>query len=78
MTRENAAIMLIEAMGAGNYAKYNDIYVQPFADVTENKGYIGILAAMGVLSGDENGNFNPKRELTRAEAAIVIYNYLSR
>lgn len=78
VTRENAAIMLIEAMGAGNYAKYNDIYVQPFADVTENKGYIGILAAMGVLSGDENGNFNPKRELTRAEAAIVIYNYLSR
>ncbi len=37
-----------------------------------------LLSAMGVLSGDGNGNFNPNREMTRAESIIMIYNYLTR
>ncbi len=77
VTRENAAIYMIRAMGAEEYAKYNDIYVSPFKDVTENKGYITLLSAMGVVSGDDE-NFAPKREITRAESVIMIYNYLTR
>ena len=78
VTREEAAVYMIRAIGAENYAKYNDIYVTPFNDVTENKGYIALLSAMGVLSGDGNGNFNPNREMTRAESIIMIYNYLTK
>lgn len=78
VTREEAAVYMIRAIGAENYAKYNDIYVTPFNDVTGNKGYIALLSAMGVLSGDGNGNFNPNREMTRAESIIMIYNYLTR
>lgn len=78
VTRENAAIFMIREMGAEEYAKYNEIYAEPFADVTENKGYIALLKAMGVVSGDGNGNFNPKNTITRGEALIIIYNYLSR
>ena len=53
---------MIRAIGARNCAKYNDIYVTPFNDVTENKGIYRIaFSAMGVLSGDSNGNFNPNR-----------------
>ena len=78
VTREVAAVYMIRAIGAENYAKYNDIYVTPFNDVTENKGYSALLSAMGVLSGDGNGNFNPNREMTRAESIIMIYNYLTR
>ena len=78
VTREEAAVYMIRAIGAENYAKYNDIYVTPFNDVTENKVYIALLSAMGVLSGDGNGNFNPNREMTRAGSIIMIYNYLSR
>ena len=78
VTREEAAVYMIRAIGAEHYAKYNDIYVTPFNDVTENKGYIALLSAMGVLSGDGNGNFNPNREMTRAESIIMIYNYLTR
>ena len=74
----NPADLKWDAIGAENYAKYNDIYVTPFNDVTENKGYIALLSAMGVLSGDGNGNFNPNREMTRAESIIMIYNYLTR
>ena len=69
---------MIRAMGAEEYAKYNDIYVPPFNDVTENKGYIALLSAMGVVSGDGSGNFNPSHEITRAESVVMIYNYLTR
>lgn len=77
ITRETASIYLIRAIGAEEYASYNDIYVTPFDDVTENKGYIALLSAMGVVNGD-GGHFNPKREITRAEAAVMLYNYLTR
>lgn len=77
VTRETAVIYMIRAMGAEDYAKYNEIYVTPFDDVTVNKGYIALLAAMGVVSGN-GGQFNPNREITRAESAIMIYNYLTK
>ncbi len=78
ITRETASIYLIRAIGAEEYAKYDDIYVTPYADVTENKGYIALLTAMGVVKGDDSGSFNPKREITRAEFAVMLYNYLNR
>lgn len=34
---------------------------------------IQLLAALGVFQGDENGNFNPEANVTRAQAAKMIY-----
>ncbi len=56
----------------------NLIYKSVFPDVTHNIGYISILAGLGVFNGDEQGMFNPQNKLTRADAAIIIYNYLNR
>lgn len=78
LTREAAAVMFVKALGLDGAAKYDSIFVQPFNDVTQNKGYIAILKAMGIFSGDDNGNFNPQSYLTRAEAAVMVYKYLSR
>ncbi|NLM50551.1 MAG: S-layer homology domain-containing protein, partial [Clostridiaceae bacterium] len=39
-------------------------------------GYVAIAKGFKIINGDENGNFLPKKALTRAEAAIIIYNYL--
>ncbi len=47
VTREVAAVYMIRAIGAENYAKYNDIYVTPFNDVTENKGIYRIAFGYG-------------------------------
>jgi uncharacterized membrane protein YkoI len=77
VTREYAAKLIIRFKGAENFAKYNDIYVSPFNDVTENKGYIALLSAMNIIKGDGSGNFYPKNSLTRAEAACLVYNYLN-
>lgn len=78
LNRENAAIYMIRTLNLEEVAKLQSIYKPYFEDVTDNVGYISILGAMGVFNGDENGRFNPDKLLTRADAAIVIYNYLAR
>ena len=78
LTRENAAIYLIRMMGFEEVAELQGIYNSPFSDVMQNIGHISILGAMGVFKGDENNNFNPYNNLTKAEAALVIYNYINR
>lgn len=78
VNREMAAVYLIRAIGGEDYAKYEDIYVAPFNDVSTHKGYIALLSAMGIVKGDTDGNFNPDSSLTRAQFAVMIYNYLNR
>ncbi len=78
LTRLDAAKLLIRTIGAEEYAKLEGIYKSPFADVTDGIGYVSILYGMGVFKGDGTGNFNPQRNITYAEAAVIIYNYLTR
>ena len=78
VTREDAAVIMIKILGFDEVASLDGIYNCPFADVTEHKGHISILNGLNVVHGDGSGNFNPKTELTRADGAILIYNYLSR
>ena len=65
-------------IGGEDFALLDGIYNNPFNDVTEGVGYVSILYGMGVFKGDGVGNFNPDRNITYAEAAIIIYNYLTR
>lgn len=78
VTRALAAKYLIRAMGIDKYASIKGIYVSPFNDVTEYVGHIAILNGLGIVSGDGNGNFNPNGILKRADAMILIYNYLTK
>ena len=78
VSREQAAVMFVSALGFREVADIEGIYKPMFADVTENTGSISILAGMKVIGGDGNGNFNPAGLLTRADAAVILYNYLSR
>lgn len=38
--------------------------------------YVDIAVTLGLIKGDNNGNFNPKNGTTRAESATVIYRLL--
>ena len=40
------------------------------------EGYINKLADYGIVCGDEKGNFNPDKPVTRAECAKMISNAL--
>ena len=78
VTREKACVMLVKAMGFEEVAKLENIFIAPFNDVSTNKGYIAILNENNIVSGDGSGNFNPGKCLTRADAVVLLYNYLTR
>ena len=42
------------------------------ADTIDNKEAVDVMNAIGVLVGDEKGNFNAKDNLTRAQAAKIV------
>ncbi len=78
VTRMEAAIFMVRAMGAEKYAELQGIWNCPFADITENQGYASLLYGMSIIKGDEAGNFNPDAYITNADSAIIIYNSLNK
>ncbi|MCD8090066.1 MAG: pectinesterase family protein [Clostridiales bacterium] len=51
-----------------------------FADVDPGKSYangVGNAKAMGIVSGDSNGNFNPEAPITRQDMFVMTYNLLT-
>ncbi len=78
--REDGVKYIVNALGYKEVALLEGIYTTPFLDEAEiSQGYIGYVAlakGMNIISGDENSEFNPQEGLTRADAAIMIYNYL--
>lgn len=80
--RADGPVYIISALGHREVAELSDIYKVGFADaeqITADKlGFVAIAKGMGLVNGDENGCFNPNAPLTRADAAIMIYNYLAR
>ena len=55
----------------GSAAGYQDVDAS-----NVNQEAIEVLKAVGVMTGDENGNFNPDKQVTRAEMAVVMANLL--
>ena len=66
-----ASVMLLGMMVVGTGASY--------ADVTSkhNEEAIEVMQAVGVMSGDDKGNFNPDQKVTRGEMAVVMANLLN-
>ena len=66
-----STVMLIGMMAVGTSAA-------SYADVTSehNTEAIEVMQAVSVMVGDENGNFNPDKNVTRAEMAVVMANLL--
>ena len=65
-----ASVMLLGMMVVGTGASYADV------DSADNVEAIEVMQAVGVMSGDDNGNFNPDQNLTRGEMAVVMANLL--
>ena len=80
VTREQAIKYIVRAFGQEKSANLGDIYKMTYKDtekISEDlKGYVAIANGLGIISG--KGNFRPKDNLTREEAAVLIYNILNR
>ena len=68
-----AAAMLISLMvvGASAAENYGDE-----ASISHTEA-VDVLTGLGVVGGDQNGNFNPTATLTRAEFCVMIANSLT-
>lgn len=79
ITRYELAAYILEYSGLGKLKNVPDIFTTDYTD-TISKEYlpaVAITRGLGILSGDEKGAFNGEREVTRAEAAVALYNILT-
>ena len=65
-----ASVMLLGMMVVGTSASYADVSSK------NNLEAIEVLKAVGVMTGDDKGNFNPDANVTRNEMAVVMCNLL--
>ncbi len=78
LTRKYAAKIL--ANQYADIAELPGLFGNTFSDVPDGDkyvGYIAIAAAKGYMKG-ENGKFRPSEKMTRGEALMLVYDYLSR
>ena len=79
ITRQDMVTILARAAEKAGYKIETDS-IKRFADESEMGSYavpyINKLAAMGVVSGMGDDEFKPKKEATRAEAAVLVHNML--
>ena len=66
-----ASVMLLGMIVVGTSAGYEDVNAD-----AHNLEAIEVLQAVGVMKGDENGNYNPDALLTRQEMAVVLSNLM--
>jgi hypothetical protein len=65
-----ATVMTMGMMVVGSSASYADV------DSSYNQEAIDVAQAVGIMTGDENGNFNPDNGVTRNEMAVIMCNLL--
>lgn len=76
LTREEMAKIIIEASKADK-AKTDNGFTDWDSISDWAKEYAAAGKGNGILSGDNNGKFNPKNSLTRAEAAKCVLNIMN-
>ena len=80
ITRQDMCVMALRAMKVAGKKVSDPTDISKFADSTDIAEYakeaVGSLTAGGIIKGDDNGNANPRKNTTRAEAAVIIYRLL--
>ncbi|PLX29444.1 MAG: hypothetical protein C0604_09835 [Clostridiales bacterium] len=79
--RIDAVKYMVRGLGYEKVASLGKIFVQEFPDVDGDyanlRGHVAIAAGLGIVNGYE-GLFHPGKPLKRGDAAIMVYNRLSR
>lgn len=80
--REKAVKYIVGAIGYGDIKYISDsVFDCGFNDSrfisAEYNRYVAAARGLGIVNGDENGNFNPQENVTKGQFAVMIYNALS-
>jgi len=78
LTKQDAAWIITQYLGYGKLAEQPEWFVYPFCDDVDEefKGYITICYMLGIVSGDGTGGFGAGDSITRAQAAMMLYNLI--
>ena len=78
ITRQDAALMVYRAYKDLLSADNDD---QRFADCDDISEYareaVGVLAENKIINGRDDNKFDPKMNITRAEAAVIVYRVIN-
>jgi spore germination protein YaaH len=70
VTREEAAVMIVNSLGYGNLAERLSYFNRPYEDVTEYIGHITIAKDFGIIS--DASEFSPQANILREQAAAML------
>ena len=74
--RQDIAKYIVLALGYDEEALEHMNSLVPFNDLNAigdgYEGYVYMIKALGIMIGDDEGNFHPKASLTRAEMAVLF------
>lgn len=78
VTREEMAELIVRALGYNSLAKHEHIFAVNFKDDAQikNKGQAAIVVGLNIMSKTQEGQFQPSKQVTRAEAATAFFRYL--
>lgn len=76
VSRAQATRYIIRMMGLDKAAELTGIYSYPFSDYIDpaDVGYVTLCYGLGIVKGDEAGQFNSGETVTRAAAISMIYH----
>jgi len=81
VTRMELVKLLLDSFGLKTAAGLQGIYRCDFTDAGElggNLGYAALAQGLGMAGGDSAGRFAPNRGASRAEAAVMLWQYMRR
>lgn len=80
VTKQQAITYLLNWQGYREVANLKGIYVTGFDDEADidGIGYVALAKGMGIVTGDTDHKFYPAKELTKAEAAAILYKSLDK
>lgn len=82
LSRGTVVKMMLDAVGYGSIAQLEDIFQTSFTDKDSIPdalyGYAALSQGLGMVSGSADGQFQPNKDATRAQAAVMLYNLMAR
>ena len=82
LTRAETVRIILRAVGYAHVAELQGIFRTDFADDSaipaDCYGYAAIAQGLGMVTGDAENRFLPNSTATRAQAAVMLYELMSR
>lgn len=78
ITREEAAVMIVRALGYTTLAGTLQDDALPFTDIRTNRGYIAFAYRTGIVTGTSETTFSPKSPTTREQAVTLLMRVYER